>query len=229
MMRSHTRTIENGSPGQSSSGTAAKDTREQLLDAATVLFAEQGIAATTLAQIAMRVGVTSAMIHYYFKTRDQLLDMIVEERIKGFIAFVWDPIAESGDDPFALVQGLVSRIIRASELMPWLPPLWIREISNEGGELREKIFQHLPFDKFNEFGECIAAAQQRGAVNAGVDPRLLYLSIIGLTVFPLATAKIWKRIPTLEGLNTEQLARHAISLLTHGLTNPSLDPVSKSG
>lgn len=228
-MRSHSHTIADTASGQSVSGTAARDTREQLLDAATALFAEQGIAATSLAQIAARVGVTSAMIHYYFKSRDQLLDMIVEERIKGFISFVWDPIAGRGNDPFSLVKGLVSRIIRASELMPWLPPLWIREIFNEGGQLREKIFQHLPFDKFKEFGECIAAAQQRGLVNAGLEPRLLYLSIIGLTVFPLATARIWNRIPTLEGLNTEQLARHVTALLMHGLTNPSLDPVSKSG
>lgn len=226
-MRSPTHAVKDALPGQSS-GPAAKDTREQLLDAATALFAEQGIATTTLAQIAAHVGVTSAMIHYYFKTRDQLLDVIVEERIKTFIAFVWDPIAGTGDDPFALVQGLVSRIIRGAELMPWLPPLWIREISNEGGQLREKIFQHLPFDKFKEFGECIAAAQQRGIVNGGLDPRLLYLSIIGLTVFPLATAQIWKQIPSLEGLNTEQLARHATSLLMHGLTNPSLDSASKS-
>ena len=227
-MRSQTRTIADTAPGQSYIGTAAKNTRGLLLDAATALFAEQGIAATTLAQIAAQVGVTSAMIHYYFKTRDQLLDVLVEERIKSFIAFVWDPVAGSGDDPFSLVQGLVTRIIRGAEQMPWLPPLWIREISNEGGQLREKIFQHLPFDKFKEFGECIAAAQQRGIVNGGLDPRLLYLSIIGLTVFPLATAQIWKQIPSLEGLNTEQLARHATSLLMHGLTNPSLDSASKS-
>ena len=66
--------------------SAGKDTRERLLDAASVLFAERGIAATTIARIAAHVGVTSAMIHYYFKTRDQLLDAIVEERIMRFIA-----------------------------------------------------------------------------------------------------------------------------------------------
>jgi AcrR family transcriptional regulator len=41
-----------------------KNTRELLLDAATTLFAEKGIAATTMAEIAASVGVNPAMIHY---------------------------------------------------------------------------------------------------------------------------------------------------------------------
>src|SRR5512135_1986598 len=78
-------------------------TREQLLDAATTLFAERGIAATTVAQIAAQVGVTSAMVHYYFKTRDQLLDAVVDERIMRFTAAVWDPFSGSEMDAVALV------------------------------------------------------------------------------------------------------------------------------
>ena len=120
----------------SSAKTPAKGddtTREQLLDAATTLFAERGIASTTVAQIAEHVGVTSAMVHYYFKTRDQLLDAIVEERIMRFTAIVWETFSGSEADPVALVKGLVARIIKACDTMPWLPPLWIREIVNEGG------------------------------------------------------------------------------------------------
>lgn len=49
--------------------TADGDLRERLLDAATTLFAEQGVAATPMAQIAAQVGVTSAMIHYWHFTR----------------------------------------------------------------------------------------------------------------------------------------------------------------
>ncbi|MDR3426114.1 TetR family transcriptional regulator [Silvimonas sp.] len=44
-----------------------QNARAALLDAATLLFARQGIAASTLAQVAREAGVTSAMVHYYFK------------------------------------------------------------------------------------------------------------------------------------------------------------------
>src|SRR5512139_3600188 len=161
-------------------------TREQLLDAATMLFAEHGIAATTIAQIAAHVGVTSAMVHYYFKTRDQLLDAVVEERIISFDAYVWDFFTGSEMDPISLIKELVARFIKACEIMPWLPPLWIREIVNEGGLLREKILQRISSDRQKRFGECIAAGQKRGEVNKEIDPRLLFMSIVGLTLLPLA-------------------------------------------
>jgi TetR/AcrR family transcriptional regulator len=196
-------------------------TREQLLDAATTLFAENGIAATTIARIAAHVGVTSAMVHYYFKTRDQLLDAIVEERIMRFTAIVWDSFTGSDADPISLVRGLVARIIKACEVMPWLPPLWIREIVNEGGLLREKTMQHVSFDRQMKFAECVSAGQKRGEINKGIEPRLLYMSIVGLTMLPLAAAKIWNRIPTLEGLGKDDLARHVTALLMHGIAKSS--------
>ena len=204
------------------------NTREQLLDAATALFAEQGISSTTVAQIAARVGVTSAMIHYYFKTRDQLLDAIIEERIVRINAFVWNSITECEDNPLTLVQGLVSRIIQICDEMPWLPPLWIREIVSDGGLMREKMLGRIPAEKHKKFKECITLGQKQGVVNPDVDPRLLFMSIIGLTMLPLATAKIWNQVPALVGLNKDDLARHVIALLIHGLTNPSFGPASNS-
>ncbi len=213
---------------RNSTAKADDTTREQLLDAATTLFAEHGIAATTIAQIAAHVGVTSAMVHYYFKTRDQLLDAIVEERIMRFTAIVWDSFTGSEADPIALVNGLVDRLFKACDIMPWLPPLWIREIVNEGGLLREKTMQHMSLDRQKKFVECVSAGQKRGEVNEGIEPRFLFMSIVGLTLLPLAAAKIWDRVPTLEGLGKDDLARHVAELLMHGLVNPSATAAAKT-
>src|ERR1700692_3707787 len=61
-------------------GTQHGEPRALLLDIALVLFARQGIMETTLGAIAREAGVTPAMVHYYFKTRDQLLDVLIAER-----------------------------------------------------------------------------------------------------------------------------------------------------
>ena len=74
-----------------------RDVRELLLTAATGLFAERGVAATTFANIAERAGLTPAMLHYYFKTREQLLDAVVDERLAGLIASVWEPVKEGAE------------------------------------------------------------------------------------------------------------------------------------
>src|SRR6266436_1659705 len=82
---------------------ADHDGRRQLLDAAIALFAQRGIAATTVAAIAADAKVTPALLHYYFKNRAQLLDAVVDERLVPFISSVWDPVIECGDDPFAIL------------------------------------------------------------------------------------------------------------------------------
>lgn len=59
------------------------DKREPPLDAALKLFAQYGIAETPLSMIAKEAGVTTAMLHYYFKTREQLLDVMIDERFSA--------------------------------------------------------------------------------------------------------------------------------------------------
>lgn len=195
--------------------------------AAVDLFAEQGVAGTTVAEIAARTGVTSAMVHYYFKTKDQLLDAVVEEKLIGqFIAFIAGGMAEKANEPTALAEGLVMRIVEASDLMPWLPPLWVREVISEGGMLREKLIRRVDLTKPELFKSCIAAGQKRGVVNPGIHPQLLFMSIIGLTMLPLSMAKSWDRIPLIGKVSKQDLARHVVALLMNGLSVPGVRPRS---
>lgn len=50
-------------------GTASRD---QILDAAEWLFAEQGYARTTIKQIGRAAGVNSALLYYYFTDKEEL-------------------------------------------------------------------------------------------------------------------------------------------------------------
>ena len=193
------------------------DAREHLLDAATTLFAERGIANTTIAQIAAASGVTSAMVHYWFQTRDRLLDAVVEERISRAILAVWDPVDPVVDAPLAQTEGIVRRMFDVTERMPWLPSLWLREIVNEGGLLRERALPRIPLKKVLGFGQSIAGGKARGELNASIDPLLLFNSIIALVMLPQATSKIWQRLQLSASFDRVNLERHVTALLVHGL------------
>lgn len=197
------------------------DVREHMLDCATRLFAQQGIAATTMAQIAAAAGVTSAMVHYYFTNREKLLDAVVDERIVRCVQFVWRiGDGEAGEEPFALVHGLVERLFDVTARMPWLPPLWLREIVNEGGMLRERMLKRIPVEQTIRFANRIGAAQQHGVVNPAIEPRLLFMSILALVMLPLATSKIWHSVRGLPKPDPEALRRHVTALLTYGMQPP---------
>jgi len=197
--------------------SAAPHIRTSLLDAATSLFAERGVAATTMATIAARTGVTAAMVHYYFRSRDQLVDAVVAERIGPIALRVWAPIPGRAAAPLEVVPVIVRRVLKCVDAMPWLPPLWVREVISEGGHLRERMLAHLPTGQIKHFALDMAAAQKRGRINADVEPRLIFITIFGLTMLLLATYDLRARLLETGDIDQRSLERHLIAILTDGL------------
>ena len=58
----------------------AEDRREQIIDAAMRVFAEKGFARATNRDIAREAGITTGLIYYYFKSKEDLLRAALEER-----------------------------------------------------------------------------------------------------------------------------------------------------
>ncbi|WP_372015373.1 TetR/AcrR family transcriptional regulator [Pseudoxanthomonas sp. 10H] len=203
--------------GRGRPGADAPDLRPRLLDAALACYADKGIAATSLRDIARHAGVTPALLHYYFGDGRQLLDAVVEERVLPALAPLREAVAGAGDDMAALVAAFVDGMADVVVRHPWLPALWVREVVSEGGALRGlltgRIAPAIPVLMASRF----AAAQARGELNPALDPRLLMVSLVGLTLFPAAGAPIWRQIFDAGDLGVDDLRRHALALLDRGL------------
>jgi AcrR family transcriptional regulator len=106
--------------------------RERLLDAAVVCFAGEGIAATSLRTIALKAGVTPALVHYYFGAKEQLVDAFIAERVTP-VAAALRRLARSGPRAARAARGVRARHARRRRALPWWPALWVREVLNEKG------------------------------------------------------------------------------------------------
>jgi AcrR family transcriptional regulator len=197
-----------GRPRQAS----AADSRALLLDAAVGLFAEFGIAGTSTAKIAAKGGVTAAMVHYYFADREQLIDAVAAERLQPIVTAVWSPVVDSREiEP--MLHGLVQRIVSAAAANPWLPSIWLREVISEGGQLRARLLKKLPLEHVKHLVNTVTAAQRRGELSPELEPRLVYVSVLGLTMLPLASFDAFKQVPILRDIERQDIARHAQALL----------------
>jgi AcrR family transcriptional regulator len=192
--------------------------RDALLDAAVALFAEQGVPATTSAKIAARAGVTPAMVHYHFRNRARLLDAVVDERLARFPARVFGTLSPRDASAATLIETIVRRVFEAAEVMPWMPPIWIREVISEGGTLRDRMLRHFPRDAVTMLSHILAREQKRHRIPAGVNPRLAFLTIAGVSMLPLATRRLWSRIPGMAATTNAELLDHALTVLSAGLT-----------
>lgn len=214
-------------PGRPSGTSTGPDQRNRLLDTALVLFARQGIADTPLAAIAREAGVTPAMLHYYFKTRDQLLDVLIEERIQPRRLAIGKVFDVNAGDPVTVITQLAERLMRTATEHPWFPALWMREVFSDSGTLRQRIIKRYGQLHQQSAIDCIAHWQAEGKLNADFEPSLLFVSIFGLTIVPLIASKSWHNDPLRKQLGPAEIARHAVTLLSQGIAPKKQKPLSK--
>lgn len=69
---------------------SAQNMEQLILETAEKLFLEKGFAVTSTTQIAREVGCNQALIHYYFRTKDNLFNTIFEEKFKEFFQVVFN-------------------------------------------------------------------------------------------------------------------------------------------
>lgn len=191
--------------------------RERLLDAAVACFTADGVAATSLRSIAVRAGVTPALVNYYFGSKEKLLEAFVTERALPIIASLRDGLVAASGDPHALVTAFVRGIHAVVAQYPWWPALWVREVLSDSGALRPMLIEQISPQVTQLIAKTLGAAQRRGALAPGLDPRLLVVSLVGLTMFPLAAESLWRRMLPTDDVDRAALERHTLALIEHGI------------
>ncbi|WP_193161576.1 TetR/AcrR family transcriptional regulator [Microbulbifer hainanensis] len=203
------------SPGRP--GRDSEDLRCTLIDAALTCYTREGVAATSIKAIAAEAGVTPALLHYYFGSRDQLRQAVIDDRILPLIQAVQEKVHGAGEDVAALIGAFMDAMNAAVTANPWWPALWVREVLCEGGALREVLIEKVGRTFLQAFVQRFAAAQQRGELNGALDPRLLLVSLLGLTLFPAAGAAVWRKLLDADDLGPAEQQKHTAALLERGL------------
>lgn len=204
-------------PGRPATDTAT-DRRAIALDAALACYVRAGIAATSLRDIATEAGVTPALLHYYFDDAAGLRQAVIAERLMPVFAEVRDTLLGMPDA--SLRGGLVAFVEQICALItrhPWLPALWNREVVSDGGGLRELLVTQLAPQISEVLAARIAAEQAAGRLNPALDPRLVMVSLVGLTLFPAAGLPIWQQLFSSRPLGIDDIRRHALALVERGL------------
>lgn len=94
-----------------------EERRQQLLQVAIDLFAEKGFGEAKHADIAKRVGISTAATFVYFPTREALLEAVADEVGQYYLA-LFENIAAEGDSARAVLGSLASRVLDAVSTDP---------------------------------------------------------------------------------------------------------------
>lgn len=164
-----------------------KQNKEQdILIAAEEEFLTKGYDGARTTSIAQKAGVTHAMLHYYFRTKEQLFERIIEHKLSTVGMSMASVIADTS-------LPIVDRIIHGAGVHfdiaskdPKLPAFIIHEILSNPERstvIREKV-KWITLNVHQNLQAQLDMAANRGEIRK-IDAAELLLDIISLNVFSI--------------------------------------------
>lgn len=166
-----------------------KDTEALILQAAEREFLSKGFIGARTTSIAEAAGVTHAMFHYYFRTKEKLFEKIISEKI----ALLKDAVIGTASDMNAPVSKIIHNVIdnhlEFIAANPDLPRFLIGEIYSDTE--RSAIFIDNLHKMANAFITILQHKIDSEAAEGRcrrVDAKMLMLDIVSMNVFAYMAA-----------------------------------------
>lgn len=173
-----------------------KQTKEQaILLAAEQEFMTKGYDGARTTSIAEAAGVTHAMLHYYFRTKEQLFERILNEKMRLMASSV---LTMLGDPKLPLLKRIEQGIIQHFDCLmryPELPRFIINEVIPypDRRKIMQENISNLAVPLFMQLQKDMDDAAKRGEVER-MDVRMLILDLMSLNILPFLAYPVLENI-----------------------------------
>ena len=186
------------------------DKRDRIMNAAITTFAQKGYHQATMAAVAREAGVAAGTIYLYFKSKDDLLISIFEEKVQGFIDEFHSQLAQEESAEIKL-RKLVQLHLFEMQNRPDLAAVFQLELRQS----RHFMSVYPKADLkgyFDLIGEIIEEGQQQGLFRKD-----LYLSAIKRAFFGAMDETVTSWLLAGRNYDLTQMADPLADLFTRGL------------
>lgn len=191
------------------------DSRDALIEAASRLFAAYGADGVSLRRIADEAGVTPAMVNYYFGGKKGLHEAMLERTFARVIEGVRS-VAARGKG----LDNLLDVLLAAFAAEPWIATLVLREVLSEDGAFREQFIRDYAVHMADLLPEVMRREIEANRFRDDLDPRLAFLSFMGMTIMPFVARPVVERVLGIDydEVFLQRFAQHTYRLFTEGAT-----------
>ena len=167
-----------------------KDTQELIFKAAQRVFQKKGFDGARMQEIADEAQINKSMLHYYYRSKDQLFMAVFQNGVKKIIPQAIK-ILETDIPLRSKVIRLVGFYFDVFTENPFLPPFVIHEMNQHPD--RFKVFMgNMNIQLPEIFIEQINDEIETGKM-IDIPPDQFLVNVIGMCVFPLLARK-WYRL-----------------------------------
>lgn len=198
-----------------SAGKKGDGAKERILVAASMLFASQDYESCSIRDIAQAAEVNSALIYYYFGSKEGLLRALVEEAISMLASLL---------DSLMLEPEMRVREKLRTFLVAWLgivagrgnlKTLMLRLMGIKGSVgdlLRQRIWGNVL-----RIANILAEGQARGELRQGFEPELLAMQVLLCVISPVVGFPFPAKVDVSDSESRGRYVDNALKLLFQGI------------
>ncbi len=183
-------------------------TRERILAAALDRFGTRGVDAVSLDDIASVVGVRKQTLLYWFPSKDELVDAVLEAAAAELAVAIDAAVRAAPDEPLEQIDAVVRAVFRPAVRKPALLGL-VRELSRLPGPQAERLRAHVDplVQRAVDFLEGAMGAGKLRRGDARLIAALAYATVTGIATEPEALRAVgWEpNVANLRRLRAELL------------------------
>jgi TetR/AcrR family fatty acid metabolism transcriptional regulator len=168
------------------------DKRRQILDAAIRVFARQGFHSTRVSDIADEAGVAYGLVYHYFRSKDEVLNELFNERWSLLLTAIEEADRE-GASPRAKLEAVAGFIVDSYRHDPELMKVIIVEVTRAANSFGRT---HLPEIRraYDSIAKIVADGQAAGIFRRDIDANFASMSFYG-AIEQLLSGWIFEVIP----------------------------------
>lgn len=154
-----------------------EDKRRRIIDAAVEVFAEKGFFGAKVSEVAKRADVADGTIYLYFKSKDDLLISLFEEKMDEIIARLTEILAPL-DDPEAKMRRYIAAHLELTSEQPHLMQVLTVELRQSARFIKE--YRPQGFKRYLEIiGAILEEGQAKGVFRSDLDPAVFRRALFG--------------------------------------------------
>lgn len=153
--------------------------QEQITQAALSLIASDGLKGLSVAKIAHRVGIVPSAIYRHFKSKDEVIDGVLDfirDRLLGNV----DAVCAETREPLERLRLLLMRhvkLIRENQAIPRI--IFSEDVYGGHPDRRAKVYRII-WDYLNQVGELIGQGQKEGRMRSDINTETAALMFLGI-------------------------------------------------
>ena len=165
-------------------------TEEKIYEAARRIFLLKGMEGARMQEIADEAGMNKALLHYYFRSKENLFKAVFKDIFTKFFSKVKDTIFSDISAKEKLIV-FIDNYINLIQANPYVPQFIINEINRDPKVLKTLMFESgIEPQKILEmfYNEVQASNLSK------LDPRHIIVSILGMLIFPFVARPLLQMI-----------------------------------